>query len=78
MGLTKSYRRTLNELNFKMRNYELLQRIYDRCPDATDHPYTVDQYFDRCQDIIAMIERERPEIKEGKKEFTASGKQRYQ
>ena len=61
-----------------MRNYELLQVIYDRCPDATNHPYTIDQYFDRCQDIIDMIERERPEISAGKKEFTAGGKQRYQ
>ena len=45
-----------------MRNYELIKAIYDRCPDATDHPYTIDQYFDRCQDIIDMIERERPEL----------------
>ncbi len=46
-----------------MRNYELVKAIYDRCPDARDHPYTIDQYFDRCQDIIEMIERERPEFK---------------
>ena len=45
-----------------MRNYELIKAIYDRCPDATDHPYTIDQYFDRCQDIINLIERERPEL----------------
>tara|TARA_Y100000593_G_scaffold9285_1_gene16886 strand:- start:830 stop:1003 length:174 start_codon:yes stop_codon:yes gene_type:complete len=45
-----------------MRNYELIKAIYDRCPDATDHPYTIDQYFDRCQDIIDLIERERPEF----------------
>ena len=45
-----------------MRNYELLKQIYDRCPDAPDHPYTIDQYFDRCQDIIDLIERERPEL----------------
>ena len=45
-----------------MRNYELIKAIYDRCPDATDHPYTIDQYFDRCQDIIDMIEKERPKI----------------
>jgi len=50
----------------KMRNYELIKAIYDRCPDATDHPYTIDQYFDRCQDIIDMIERERPELKSNK------------
>tara|TARA_Y100001938_G_scaffold148347_1_gene231768 strand:+ start:314 stop:478 length:165 start_codon:yes stop_codon:yes gene_type:complete len=41
----------------------LVKAIYDRCPDARDHPYTIDQYFDRCQDIIEMIERERPEFK---------------
>ena len=60
-----------------MRNYELIKAIYDRCPDATDHPYTIDQYFDRCQDIIDMIEMHRPEIAEGYKEFTPQGKQRY-
>jgi hypothetical protein len=46
-----------------MRNYELIKAVYDRCPDARDHSFTVDQYFDRCQDIIDLIERERPEIK---------------
>ena len=45
-----------------MRNYELIKAIYDRCPDGRDHPYTVDQYFDRCQDIIDLIELHRPEI----------------
>ena len=45
-----------------MRNTELIKAIYDRCPDATDHPYTIDQYFDRCQDIIDLIKRERPEL----------------
>ena len=45
-----------------MRNYELIKKIYDWMPDARDHPYTIDQYFDRCQDIIDMIERERPEF----------------
>ena len=45
-----------------MRNTELIKAIYDRCPDARDHPYTIDQYFDRCQDIIDMIELHRPEI----------------
>jgi hypothetical protein len=45
-----------------MRNYELIKAIYNRCPDATDYPYTIDQYFDRCQDIIDMIELHRPEI----------------
>ena len=62
-----------------MRNYELLQEIYKRCPDMREgQHYSTDQYLDRCQDIIDMIERERPEISAGKKEFTAGGKQRYQ
>ena len=50
-------------LEVRMRNYELIKAIYNRCPDGRDHPYTVDQYFDRCQDIIDMIEIERPELK---------------
>ena len=39
-----------------MTDKELIDCIYDRCPDAKDHPYTIDQYFDRCQDIIDMID----------------------
>ena len=46
-----------------MRNYELIKAIYDRCPDMRNGiRYTTEQYLDRCQDIIDMIERERPEI----------------
>ena len=45
-----------------MRNYELIKAVYDRCPKWPDGPYTIDQYFDRCQDIIDMIERHRPEV----------------
>ena len=47
-----------------MRNYELIKAIYDRCPDMAKYPkeYSIDQIFDRTQDIIDMIERERPEI----------------
>jgi hypothetical protein len=46
-----------------MRNYELIKAIYDRCPDVVRaSTYTIDQYFDRCQDIIDMIELHRPEI----------------
>ena len=45
-----------------MRNYELLKKIYDRCPDFRHREYTFDQLFDRCLDIRAMIHRERPEI----------------
>jgi hypothetical protein len=40
----------------KMSDKELIQRIYDRCPNAEDRSYTIDQYFDRCQDIIDMID----------------------
>ena len=48
-----------------MRNYELIKAIYDRCPDMAKYPkeYTIDQIFDRTQDIIDMIERHRPELK---------------
>ena len=47
-----------------MRNYELIKAIYDRCPDVVRaSTYSIDQYFDRCQDIIDMIEMERPELK---------------
>ena len=47
-----------------MRNYELIKAIYDRCPDMAKYPkeYTIDQIFDRTQDIIDMIELHRPEI----------------
>ena len=46
-----------------MRNYELIKAIYDRCPDVPRaSTYSIDQYFDRCQDIIDMIEMERPEL----------------
>ena len=58
-----------------MRNHELIKAIYDRCPDMAKHPkkitrdgkiyflsYSIDQIFDRTQDIIDMIELHRPEI----------------
>jgi len=45
-----------------MRNYELIQRVYERMPKMTERNYTIDQLFDRCQDVIDMIEAERPEI----------------
>ena len=47
-----------------MRNYELIKAIYDRCPDMAKYPkeLTIDQIFDRTQDIIDMIELHRPEI----------------
>jgi hypothetical protein len=48
-----------------MRNYELIKAIYERCPDMAKYPkeYSIDQIFDRTQDIIDMIERERPELR---------------
>ena len=47
-----------------MRNYELIKAIYDICPDMAKYPkeYTIDQIFDRTQDIIDMIEEHRPEL----------------
>ena len=39
-----------------MSDKELIQRIYDRCPNAEDRSYTIDQYCVRCQDIIDMID----------------------
>ena len=51
-----------------MRNYEILTAIYDRCPDMRDGIHlTTDQYVDRCQDIIDLIERERPKIAKTRK-----------
>lgn len=52
-----------------MRNYELLMAVYDRCPDFKSREYTLDQCFDRCLDIREMIERERPEFKDGGSEY---------
>jgi hypothetical protein len=52
-----------------MRNYELLMAVYDRCPNPANRQYTVDQYLDRCLDIREMIERERPELKDGESEY---------
>jgi hypothetical protein len=54
-----------------MRNYELIKAIYDRCPDMTKYPkqYTIDQIFDRTQDIRDMIERERPELVKSNNEW---------
>ena len=42
-----------------MTDKELIDCIYDRCPDAKDRPFTIDQYFDSCQDIIDMIDAHR-------------------
>ena len=47
-----------------MRNYEIIKAIYDRCPNMAKYPkeLSIDQIFDRTQDIIDLIERERPKI----------------
>jgi hypothetical protein len=61
-----------------MRNYEILERIYEKCPDL----HTEDRDFDDLSDILfgirQLIHKERPAISKGKKEFTARGKQRHQ
>ncbi len=61
-------------LNY-MRNYELIKKIYDRCPNEESFAsggskeLSREQLFDRCLDIKDMIERERPKIaKENKAE----------
>ena len=49
-----------------MRNYEIIKEIYARCPNMREgYHYSTDQYVDRCQDIIDLIERERPEMSDG-------------
>jgi hypothetical protein len=56
-----------------MRNYELIKKIYDRCPDAESfasggsRELSKEQLFDRCVDIVDMIERERPKIAKEKR-----------
>ena len=52
-----------------MRNYELIKKIYDRCPDFRHREYTFDQLFDRCLDIRDMIASERPEIAKGHPDY---------
>ena len=56
-----------------MRNYEIIKKIYERCPDAESFTnggskeLTREQLFDRCLDIVDLIESERPEIAKSKK-----------
>jgi len=56
-----------------MRNYDLIKKIYDRCPNAESFAsggskeLTKEQLFDRCLDIVDMIERERPKIAKEKR-----------
>jgi len=51
-----------------MRNYEIIKAIYERCPsqesfaNGGEKELTKEQIFDRCLDIIELIERERPQL----------------
>ena len=51
-----------------MRNYEIIKEIYKRCPNAENfanggsQELTREQLFDRCLDVVDLIERERPAI----------------
>jgi|TARA_R100000152_G_C6703125_1_gene132220 hypothetical protein len=47
-----------------MRNHEIIKAIYKRCPDMAKFPkeLSIDQIFDKTQDIKDLIERERPQI----------------
>ena len=51
-----------------MRNYELIKAIYHRCPKLENfteghrNQLSIDQLFDRCLDVIDLIEKERPEL----------------
>ena len=52
-----------------MSNEEIIKAIYQRCPKLENFSsghhseLTRDQLFDRCMDVIDLIEKERPEIK---------------
>ena len=45
-----------------MTDKEIIKEVYKRCPQ--NGSYTIDQYFDRCSDIMYLIQRLRPEIAE--------------
>jgi len=59
-----------------MRNYEIIKAIYKRCPKAESfanggsQELTRDQLFDRCLDVVDLIERERPELCKTEKDTT--------
>ena len=61
-----------------MRNYEIIKRIFERCPNqesftsGSSQELSVSQLFDRCLDIREMIEKERPEIAKGNKRSRTS------
>jgi len=52
-----------------MRNYEILQRIYKKCPDFQNEDYDFDELYECCLEIKQMIAKERPAITKGKKEL---------
>lgn len=60
-----------------MRNYEILERIYKKCPDLHTEDHDFDDLSDILREIRQLIRKERPAILRGKKEFTARGKQRH-
>ena len=43
-----------------MRNTELIKKVYEMMRNVEG--LSTDQFFDRCQDVIELIERERPNI----------------
>lgn len=51
-----------------MRNYEIIEQIYKRCPKPESFAaggeleLTREQLFDRCLDIVNLIASQRPEI----------------
>ena len=51
-----------------MRNYELIKKIHDWTPSLENfteghrEQLNIDQLFDRCLDVIWLIETERPEL----------------
>ena len=51
-----------------MRNYEIIKEIYYRCPKLENfteghrNQLSIDQLFDRCLDVVDLIELHRPEI----------------
>ena len=61
-----------------MRNYELLTEVYEvarRSAAGAANDSTCDLTANL---IVDLVKRERPDIVEGKNEFSAGGKQKYQ
>tara|TARA_R110002020_G_scaffold239110_1_gene451674 strand:+ start:387 stop:566 length:180 start_codon:yes stop_codon:yes gene_type:complete len=45
-----------------MRNYEIIQKVYDQCPDFMNNDYDFDELHDRLMNITRILEKERPEL----------------